>query len=269
MKWLRRAKVAWKRAMRPQRSTATHSSSGLTRREFLLRTRNLAALAVAASSLQSCALMISREHGYDQDFDTRRPNSSVKKVVESFSDAGTLEVGFIKERKAGRLVGASTYRTPVRTGIAYNNWTRDPRSTLHTHPVEKGDNPRLHTFPSAADFHWVMDRITGKSEHPSTMRTIHVMPMTPEGKAMGFSTIRLGKEWLRVEKDHPELVRRAWMYYSTIQSAFAHEAITVEEYARRLKDFFALMEPNGLQVRVTPYPGFKVEKGLFLVPKGE
>jgi hypothetical protein len=140
---------------------------------------------------------------------------------------------------------------------------------LHTHPVEQGKDPRLHTFPSYNDFHWIVDRIEGKGDNPLTMRTIHVMPITSEGKAMGFSTVRLGKQWLRIEKEHPELVRRAWQYYSVIQRAFAHEAITLEEYGRRLRDFFALMKPNGLQVRVTAYPGFKIEDGLFLVPKGE
>lgn len=272
MKWIRRAKVAWRRAVRRnQPSRSPPSSSEISRREFLLRARDVALLATAATALQSCALMVTREHGFNRDFDTRRPDSSVKKVVESFPDVGKLEVGFIKERKAGQIVGASTYRTPSSTGVAYNNWTRDPRSTLHTHPIST-DGPvhlrdsRVHTYPSSTDFHWIMERINQTSEYPPTMRAIHVMPVTPEGKAMGFSTIRLGKEWLKLEKAHPEIVKYAWQYYSSIQRAYAHESITMDEYGKRIHDFFALMKPNGLQVHVTAYPGFKVENG-FLVPK--
>ncbi len=268
MKWLRRAKVTWKRAVRPRRPASVSSGNGISRRIFLQRTAALTALAAAEITLQSCAVVMPREHGYGKEFNTRRPDSSVRKVVESFPHAGEMEVGFIKERKAGELVGASVTREKDRTVIAYNSFTRDPRSLLHTHPVNPNQDVRAQTYPSPSDFHWIIDRIEGKSEHPTTMRTIHIMPMMQDGRALGFSTIYLGKKWLQVEKENPKLIRAAWQYYFRIGQARSVGAIPIEEYIKRMNDFFKEMKDAGLKVRVTPYPGFKVENG-FLVPKGE
>lgn len=268
MKWLRRAKVAWKRALRPRRPAHISSASGISRRVFFQRAAALTALAAAGSALQSCTVLITREHGFGKEFDTRQPHSSVRKVVESFPRAGKLEVGFIKERQAGVLVGASVTRKTDQTIISYNSFTRNPRSNLHTHPVEPKQDVRAQTFPSPDDFHWIIERIEKKSVYPDSMRTIHVMPMMQDGRALGFSTIHLGKKWLKTEKERPELVRIAWQYYSTIGKARSVGAITIDEYIQRMNTFFKDMKPAGLMVRVTAYPGFKVENG-FLVPKSE
>jgi hypothetical protein len=115
MRWVRRVKARWKRSMR-RGSVSPPSSPGISRREFLRKARDVALLAASASALQSCALMITREHGYDRDFDTRRPDSSIQKVVESFPDSGTLEVEFIKERKPAYWSGRATI-APLRARV--------------------------------------------------------------------------------------------------------------------------------------------------------
>jgi hypothetical protein len=213
-------------------------------------------------------MLVGKDLGYGREFDTRRPHSSVKKIVESFSHVGELEVGFIKERKAGRLVGASLVRDPGRTYMAYNPLFHHPRSMLHTHTIDPKRDPRIYTYPSKNDLHWIIDRLHGSKEQPPDMRSYHVMPMTLEGKAMGFSSVRIGKRWIQLEKQFPKLIEAAWNYYSTLESVYFGGSMSTEEYLSRVQTFFENHKKLGLQVRVTPYPGFKVENG-FLVPKRE
>ena len=268
MGWTRRVKGARKPSTKQSRGAPNLQQNFSSRRSFLKRSAAVASLFAAAAALESCALIITREHGSGKEFDTRRPHSSVKKVVESFPRAGELEIAFFKERRAGILVGASATREKNETLVFYNPLTRSPRSLLHTHPIGPRQDGRVQTYPSPHDFHWIVNRIEGKSSFPDTMRTIHVMPMTREGRAMGFSTIHLGNRWLRVEKESPVFVRKAWDYFSKIQQAYSFGAIPMAEYVDRMNKFFVEMRPFGLLVRVTPYPGFKVENG-FLVPAGK
>lgn len=260
MRWIRRAQAAWKRA------TALPKKDDNLEINMDRRVAIKGMFAIAAGlTLQSCAAFVTREFGFDREHSTRFPRS-VRDVIEEIPKAGELEIGFIKERKAGKLVGASMNRTSGSTTLGYNNWKRDPRSTIHTHPVEERQDARIQTYPSANDMHWMLDRARKESPFPMTMRTIHIAPITREGKAMGICSVRLGKRWLSVEKLFPEFVERCWQDYYIIQRTYGVREISIEEYGKQINNWFKQLEPLGLQKRLTPYPGFQIKNG-FIVSK--
>ncbi len=231
-------------------------SRGVSRRTFVKVALGLG----LASLMESCAPFVTRKYGFDREFPTALPNSA-RQMIESVPGITQKEIAFIKEEgRHGLLVGSSITRESGNTNIRVG-WWRKARSSIHTHrPIQQ--NPLLQMYPSPIDIGFLLNRLQSprKKVH---VKTMHIAPISTEGKVMGYVSVHVGKKWQEMEQTHPDIVEGAVKQYSAIAQAFANNQLTRADFQKTMAEFWNVIGEVGLRIRFTPMPEFVFKDGYF------
>ncbi|MEK6820788.1 MAG: hypothetical protein AABY11_00110 [archaeon] len=243
----------FRRSKRPgsKKNGETSKPVNLSRRRVLKSAAYTGALASLAY-LQSCVSL--KTNKYDVEFDTRKPNS-VKGVIESFPELSTHEVGFVKEfGRPGKMIGASMGRFEEFT-LMDAKYNRKLRSWIHTHPAWD----IIRGYPSSMDFSLHIERRLSKhSLLPFNTRFMHVVPIDDLGRVVGYTTIYLGKKWIKNEKSCPEILRSVVELGKKFDNSRVSGAINRLEYIELRRKLFNLYIQLGMKIRLTAMPPYHV-----------
>lgn len=218
-------------------------------------------------------------HRYKGEIDTSR--GKLIPTIESWPDIRTHEMSWAKERgKAGKLRNTAVIRAPLFS--ERNDDFIRVRSRIHTHAVLENSlaNMRLASIPSPRDIGNIIRLALRERDPQKVIRVQHVIPISFDGKVMGFYTLRIGKKLLElIQNKSPSLEmsieqilsqneekRRFLKNLSTLealQKKYRDGVVEIDLFIHEYEGLLTELKKDGLQVRVTSKNGYIFKDGFF------
>ena len=223
----------------------------LSRRNFLKKV----AVPVIGFSLLNPGL---KAH-YRKAFAQRMPASAKERIENALAATGSAqnEVAFAKWRRAGSLenITKKSRHNAVEGSIPLGS-----KSSLHNHPFyeysgrtpDELGNMRLNCLASIPDLRKFLKNLSKVGE--ANTLYLHIAVNDLQGKVIGYTTLYATKKFIDnyiFDEKFRQQRQAAFSPYT------AHSRESTFE-------FYNVLKRNGLKIRYTPMPGYRVEEGIFV-----
>lgn len=250
-------------------------------RRAALKMGLIAAFMAACRAQQHDALFLETRtnHHYMGEVDTS--HGKLIPVIENWPNIKTLEMSWAKEKgRVGKLRNTAILRGPD-----YSDKNDDRlrvRSRIHTHPVLDNTviKARLCSIVSPHDLRNTIRKALEESNPEKMTRLLHIIPISFEGKVMGFFTIRVGKklaglmqnkledlqlpleQMQKINEEKREFLKNMDTL-DVMRKKYDNGVEDVDQFFREYNEIITALQKSGLQIRVTPKNGYVFKDGYF------
>ncbi len=219
------------------------------------------------------------DYHYRGEVDTSR--RKLIPIIENWPDSKTHEMAWSKEKgRAGKLRNTAIDRRP--DSSVRDDSFMEVRSRIHTHPMLKNtiNKARLCSIPSPHDIRRFIRLAFGENDPSKIVRVAHIIPISFEGKVMGFYTIRIGKKLIELMKNKPvdgdapvaqikknNEDKKAFVdsleMLDEMQKKYDNGVADTDQLYKEYSELLDKLQKAGLQIRVTPKNGYTFKDGYF------
>ncbi|MCX6803791.1 MAG: hypothetical protein NTY48_04450 [Candidatus Diapherotrites archaeon] len=181
----------------------------------------------------------------------------IEKTLKESGDFGQ-EVSFTKKFRARSLENAtlkSNFHEVVNKPFGFGT-----KAHIHTHPFTELKNPskevmenmRLNCLPSNKDLNYFFNHVSLVKE--ANMPFMHIAVNNEKGEIVGYTTLYATKAFAKNTVLNPKFEEMKLKHFDK-NTVHTRES---------LLGFFEYLQKQGLKIRQTPMPGYKLTEGVFL-----